>query len=356
MKMKGVAGIGLVIVVILDVAAMMIIGFGTYQIPAFNNGTVTPIPPPTPSGFCGEGYNSYVNITLDVVRLGEVLIVPHQAAGITNTAMGMELNCTNSTGYPLPYQTAVKAMWYENGIGVNVTATHQNTNVTFILINNTNVISDNIIVCQYDNTTEKTDRSESIALWLDDFENYATGTMPFRATSTVSDALGGVCATNGQQAAGCGVTGGQTTTWNVTQYRDITVIWETNNTKSAANDQQFNEFGTGGSTYRCPYNNAGNNWVCNYGGGAAIGNQISYTGINNIGGNITFRSTSTLLEFAINGTLWGGNASDVNRVTHSQMAWSPGIALKGLLSLQVYNRSITPYQAPNNLSYATGSC
>lgn len=195
----------------------------------------------------------------------------------------------------------------------------------------------------YYNNTAVNNTGGSILLWQDNFERYAIGATPDKATLSIST-QGAVCSTNGQKAVGCNVTGGQYISWNITQYRNITVQWEINNSASNVNDLILDMFGDGGtSSYRWPQINPSDTYGINFNGGATLGTTIAFTGTEARGYNITSQRDGNAINLFINHTVKGGNTTDTTRVTDSRIGYRPSVTFKALLSLSAYNLTVQTF-------------
>lgn len=350
MNQKGVAV--LLLIVILDIGTILVMGLGNYGIPAFDNQTIVipPAPTPPPAGFCNLGFQNYTQFNLNAFQANESIQLNLSKYGLTLASNSSNVMVVNSqTNNSLVFEVVTAGNFRNGQLSKN------NVGDVWLYIDTMdnkhpqNLTGLNFTVLWAGNSTAK-DNSTTLLNWADDFESYSVATGCAGITrETFND--GGNCqvlASNGQKVLSLDGAG-NTVSWLLNAYSNVSIFWELNSSASAANDQQFfYAEDTHGKGFRAPYIGVNNVWSLQW-LGSNQGDTISFTGAVNTPINLTAQNTGNTHNIWIN-AIKGGNYTVAANPLNTTISWINGVTRKGLMSLTVYNTTIYPY---TSASYAT---
>lgn len=304
-----------------------------------------------------SGYTNFANVSVNGA-VNDSFFLNLSTVGVTcGTPKCMEVVVTNTADGVLPYQTAINGLWYgRTAAGENISGSYPKDNITAIFLNET---AANVYV-YYNNNTEQIDKSVSLLLWDDNFQEYAIGTAASSVAKFFSNNGGSATVDNsgGTTRHVLGMNGGGfTMAWNVTEFKNVTVIWEINNSASATNDQGFFTFSTTyDNGYRSPQTFPDNVWGVRV-SGSGIGTTLSYTGATNTGINISFQREGTFVNLYLRNQtrlMKGGNVSNTAITQGSIFGFVPGLVRKGLYRITAWNLTVNPAFSPA-ITYTTNT-
>jgi len=284
-------------------------------------------------------YSRRMQINISLYRANDTVEVNLTSLGITcSNTNCTDVVMTDANDAELRFPDGNKA-WQ---IPLDNISSRNKPNNDFVVFSPQN---SSLVYWIYYNNTGTNNTGGSIILWEDNFERYSVGNIPLKMTSSLNG-TGYVCTASGQKGAGCNVTGGAFIAFQVTNFTNVTVQWEINNSASFTNSLILNIFGN--NSYRAPQIVATNSYQMNLQGGTNLSQAIAYTGTS-AGYNITSYRAGSNIGFIINHVI-RANGSDTTRTNGAEVGFQPSGNQSSLLSIQIWNMTVDTQATEVNIT------